>query len=410
MTVAEQNELRAKADRLLLATDLMDKPTVRQTLAGERDGDHEHCMFCWVKVFLGDEWWAIRPLNKVGLCFNCHEELIRISPELRSAGLSHDPEKPRRHPSHQFVPMTEAEWLASTKPHAMLSSLRDLEAARLIDRKLRLFASACVRCVWHLLGDERSRKMVDVAESYADGLATPEQLEAAEVDATAATSNIFVSAGLKMTYDPQSDNFQKDKLAAGIVFGEQPEARAWKAAGAAGFLARRKVGRPGTSEWYEGGAWIAAVCSSEAANEALADAVVLREREASEKAAEEALLAPLLATEPIAAAFEIRARDDAYASALNARRLYENPGQSDILRCLFGNPFRHFTIDPSWVTTDAVTMARSIDEDRSFGRLPELADCLEAAGCRDFALLTHCRDPGQHARGCWVVDAVLDKS
>ncbi len=51
----------------------------------------------------------------------------------------------------------------------------------LTDRELRLFACWCCRHqVWHLLTDERSRHVVDVAELYAEGKATSDELAAAE--------------------------------------------------------------------------------------------------------------------------------------------------------------------------------------------------------------------------------------
>jgi len=75
--------------------------------------------------------------------------------------------------------MTEAEWLASNDLNAMLEFLGD----RISPRKLRLFACACCRRVWHLLHEPASRHAVEVAERYADGLATKEELLAARNDA-----------------------------------------------------------------------------------------------------------------------------------------------------------------------------------------------------------------------------------
>ncbi|MBY0524503.1 MAG: hypothetical protein K2R98_13955 [Gemmataceae bacterium] len=49
-------------------------------------------------------------------------------------------------------------------------------------------------------------------------------------------------------------------------------------------------------------------------------------------------------------------------------------------------------------------LAQGIYAERTFDLLPILADALEDAGCADTGILKHCRQPGDHARGCWVVD------
>jgi hypothetical protein len=82
----------------------------------------------------------------------------------------------------------------------------------------------------------------------------------------------------------------------------------------------------------------------------------------------------------------------------------------DIVRDVFGNPFRPHTADPTWLTSTVVQLAEGIYQDRAFDRLPILADALQDAGCDNDDILNHCRQPGEHVRGCWVVDLILGKS
>jgi hypothetical protein len=64
--------------------------------------------------------------------------------------------------------MTEQEWLQGTDPKAMMKFIRD----RAGDRKLRLFACACLR---RLQLAEPSRKAVELAQRYVDGMAEAEE-------------------------------------------------------------------------------------------------------------------------------------------------------------------------------------------------------------------------------------------
>lgn len=71
--------------------------------------------------------------------------------------------------------------------------------------------------------------------------------------------------------------------------------------------------------------------------------------------------------------------------------------------------FRHLPIEPSCLTPKVVELAQRIYADRAFDRLRALADALEEAGCHDADILGHCRGPGPHVRGCWVLDLILGK-
>src|SRR5262245_48564427 len=62
--------------------------------------------------------------------------------------------------------MTEAEWFSCEDPGRILDFLK----GRVSGRKLQLFACGCCRAlVWHLLPGGRGRRVVELAERYADG-------------------------------------------------------------------------------------------------------------------------------------------------------------------------------------------------------------------------------------------------
>jgi hypothetical protein len=83
--------------------------------------------------------------------------------------------------------------------------------------------------------------------------------------------------------------------------------------------------------------------------------------------------------------------------------------QAQLVRDIFGDPFRSLSVDPSWLTPAVVGLAKAIYADRSFDQIPILADALEKAGCDTEDILLHIRGPGPHVRGCFVVDLLLAK-
>jgi hypothetical protein len=158
--------------------------------------------------------------------------------------------------------------------------------------------------------------------------------------------------------------------------------------------------------------------------EAVAEALTARAVSAAEEAAASAATAALNTTMPDAA------RDADYCAANVASAVYhdatagrarsaadartaERVGQVRLLSEVFGNPFRPPSLPPhllAWNDGTVPRLARAIYDERAFDRLPILADALEDAGCNDAEILTHCRGPKAHVRGCWVLDLLLDKS
>jgi hypothetical protein len=86
---------------------------------------------------------------------------------------------------------------------------------------------------------------------------------------------------------------------------------------------------------------------------------------------------------------------------------------AELCREVVGNPFRPVMIDPMWLQWNdrAIPgLARGIYERGHFEGLPILGDALEDAGCTDRSLLDHCRGPGPHVRGCWLLDLLTGKN
>jgi hypothetical protein len=128
----------------------------------------------------------------------------------------------------------EVTWLACTDPRSMLEFLRD----RTSDRKLRLFACACVRRVWERLIHKESQDAVETAERVADGEVYPSGLFTTKIRAATAVTSIHMSRSRKLA---------KPEVRADAV--DAARAAQWTAAASAVVAARRGLetvrGSPG---------------------------------------------------------------------------------------------------------------------------------------------------------------------
>jgi hypothetical protein len=84
---------------------------------------------------------------------------------------------------------------------------------------------------------------------------------------------------------------------------------------------------------------------------------------------------------------------------------------ASLLRCALGNPWTPCQIDPAWLSWNNRTvlhLAELIDREAALETLPILADALEDAGCDDFTILEHLREP-HHCQACFVLDSLLGR-
>jgi hypothetical protein len=126
-------------------------------------------------------------------------------------------------------------------------------------------------------------------------------------------------------------------------------------------------------------------------------------------------IVPIYANPAHGAVLVLERRWNFYASAGTTayRGSYVGPAEPpypDLLRDIFGNPFRSVNFHAAWRTAAVVALAQTIYDERDFLGMPILGDALEEAGCEDTRILGHCRIPGPHALGCWVVDLILGRA
>jgi hypothetical protein len=274
--------------------------------------------------------------------------------------------------------MTEAEGLACADSQAMLG----FRAGKISDRKIYLTASAFLRRFWHLIPDERSRRAVEAMERYADGLASWRALRGAQRAAKGAFQQL-----------------EMEERAKGILQGSFYDGRLAVAYYAAGLdvelrspFPEQRVARPRP--------WLGSYAQGAAPAHYASDPY--------DYSGEPPQLVRLRRVPP-ETLFDVP-RSVLHANSVAKAR--ERTAQAELLRDLFGNPFRPIPMDPAWLRWgegSVPKIAQAIYDERCFGDLPVLADALEDAGCTAMDILTHCRHPGEHVRGCWVIDLLLGK-
>jgi hypothetical protein len=247
--------------------------------------------------------------------------------------------------------MTEAEWLAGTQPDDLLEFLRH----RASDRQFRLFMCACCRRFLLLMPRKPAHdlrlceKCVANGERFAEGLITWEKMAAA--------------------------------------IGEMEWANVSHDGYLAAYAARQAISREvaGCTRPMIRGRNLIAHPASTAAEYSR---TVIGRLQARNKTA----------------------KGNTPTVKKRMATIAEKRYQIQLLHDLFGNPFRPVAVDPSRLTTNVLSLAEGIYSERAFDRLPVLADSLEKAGCTNADILDHCRRPGPHVRGCWVVDLILGKA
>jgi hypothetical protein len=255
-------------------------------------------------------------------------------------------------------PIREQQWLTEASSYVMLQHLHQHHNVARVpggQRRLRLFRCACCRSAWELFEDDRCKLAVEVTERHADGAASRAELGAARTEADEA----------------QRTTGQRLKE---LVQLQMTEGALWRDAFRSHAIAQ-------AAHWT-------AVTQF---NVRIAHIVAMSVQSARSAQVLEGTASPQAAT----------------------ARKEEESIQADLLRDLFGNPFRQPSAPApavlAWNNRTVTRLAQTIYQDRAFDDMPVLADALLEAGCDNEDLLAHCRSKGPHALGCWALDLLTGR-
>lgn len=272
----------------------------------------------------------------------------------------------------QALRMTESEWEKSDDPVKMLEAYFDLCKVNARDashRKLRLFLCARMRSYVDANPQSSRDKAIEVAEAYADGLASVSELEEA-ADATGEASwvccrhDVIEAIWRFCEADYDSEDVPEDVR-----------------------VMRDILGNPWSSMRRERDVVIRA-----------GDLLVV-------DAQGRATVPPRSHVENVhllgrvgRAMRNVFAGDEQVQVFTGVGEFMLNVPQNDLFL-------------ERWLTPDVLRIAQEIYEDRRFDELPVLADALEIeGGCDHTGLLGHLRSPGPHYKGMWSLDLILGKS
>lgn len=253
--------------------------------------------------------------------------------------------------------MTEQEWLVCDDTYKMLAFLGD----RGSERKVRLFMTNCCRRSWHLIQDERCRKAIEVAERFAEGQVGDQELREVFIEVSRIQAAISPVRKAADRAPRQSESEPAGQVAKSRRWEVQVDDLVVDACR----RAVRPRGRiPGTV-----GAWAARYLA-------------------------------------LAAAESWSAGDPSLAAApqASAAGIAEEQAQCDLVRHIFGNPFRPYLAPASWPST-VVQLATSLNEGQDCRCA--LHNALLEAGHPQLA--EHFHKEKWHPRGCWAHDLLRGK-